>query len=405
MNTATQRSRSGGLGQEGRQRNGRLAIVTSVFLAAVTAGGVLLSGIGGVAGAAPSTASQAAQQEAVASYQALQQNFYQPPHSLYGDVSSRSCGSYACLWPYTNATAGTFYLYGTPAGSAYSSDTKARLVGLAHYADSMEVSPTGLPQPPAHESGVAPPLGTGGATYYDDNGWTGLDLIHIYLQTHNSNDLTLAQDEFNFAVTGWDTSTTDGCPGGVFWEDVAGSQRNATANGANAEVGVELSRLTGNTSDLSWATQMYDWVVTCLGTASGLYDDHVNPGGSVNTTLWSYNQGVMVGAGALLYQATKNRSYLSQAEQTAAAAVAYFGTGATLTSQGPAFNAIYFRDLLLLNEFVPNGAYAAEAASFASTMWAQRQATTGLIDPQYGVNGTAPMVEIFSILAGAHPTP
>ena len=38
-------------------------------------------------------------------------------------------------------------------------------------------------------------------------------------------DLTLAQDTFNFIVGGWDTSQTDGCPGGVFWEDVAGSQR------------------------------------------------------------------------------------------------------------------------------------------------------------------------------------
>jgi len=370
----------------------------------VTAGGLLLAAVDDAA-AARSSAAHQAQQEAVATYQALQQNFYQSLHSLYGDVSSRACGSYACLWPYTNATAGTFYLYGSPGGSTYLPDTTARLAGLAYYADSTEVSPSGVPQPPAYESAVAPPLGSGGATYYDDNGWTGLDLIHLYLQTHNGSDLTLAQDEFNFAVTGWDTSTTDGCPGGVFWEDAAGSQRNATANGANAEVGIELNRLTGNASDLSWATRMYDWVVTCLGTPSGLYDDHVNPGGSVNTTLWSYNQGVMVGAGALLYQATESRTYLSQAEQTAAAAVAYFGTGSTLTAQGPAFNAIYFRDLLLLNQVAPNGSYAAEATSFASTMWAQRQATTGLIDPQYGVNGTAPMVEIFALLAGAPPTP
>jgi hypothetical protein len=60
---------------------------------------------------------------------------------------------------------------------------------------------------------------------------------------------------------------------------------------------------------------------------------------------------------------------------------------------------------LLLNQVAPNGSYAAEATSFAATMWAQRQAATGLIDPQYGVNGTAPMVEIFALLARAPPTP
>ena len=33
------------------------------------------------------------------------------------------------------------------------------------------------------------------------------------------------------------------------------------------------------------------------------------------------------------------------------------------------------------------------------------EASTGLIDPQYGVNGTAPMIEIYALLAGSSPTP
>ena len=121
--------------------------------------------------------------------------------------------------------------------------------------------------------------------------------------------------------------------------------------------------------------------------------------------MWSYNQGVMVGAGVLLYKLTGTTTYLSQAEQTASAAVVYCGTGPTLINQGPAFNAIYFRDLLLLNSVAPDDGYANEAQSFASSMWTQRQVSTGLIDPQYGVNGTAPMVEIYALLAGSPPTP
>ncbi len=358
------------------------------------------------AGAAqiPQPAATTDQQEAVSTFKALQQNLYESPADLYSGSPTNTCGTYSCLWPFTNATAGTIFLYGTPDGSRYLNKVAARLVGLGHYADPTEISPSGVSQPPAFQSAAAPPLGPGGSTYYDDNGWVGLDLIHAYHLTSNSTDLTLAQDEFNFAISGWDTSTSDGCPGGVFWEDVAGSQRNATANGANAELGLELSRLTGNTSDLTWATRMYQWVVTCLGTPSGLYDDHVNSDGSVNTTLWSYNQGVMVGAGVLLYHATRNGSYLTQAEQTASAAVAYFGTGSTLVNQGPAFNAIYFRNLFLLNKVAPNAAYSSEAQSFASYMWTQRQAGTGLIDPQYGVNGTAPMIEIYALLAGSPPS-
>jgi hypothetical protein len=357
------------------------------------------------AAVAPGAAAFINEQEAVSEYNALQQNLYLARTFLYSGSPANSCGTYSCLWPFTNAIAGTTFLFGSPGGGRYWGDVVARIVGLGHYADSTEVSPTGAPQPPAYQSAVAPPLGPGGSTYYDDNGWVGLDLIHAYQLTFSPIDLRLAQDEFNFATSGWDTSTTDGCPGGVFWEDTAGSQRNATANGANAELGLELARLTGNTSDLSWATRMYEWVRTCLGTPSGLYNDHVNSNGSVNTTIWSYNQGVMVGAGVLLYRATGNGAYLSEAEQTAAAAVAYLGTGSTLVNQGPAFNAIYFRNLFLLNRIAPDPGYASEAQSFASYMWTQRQPATGLIDPQYGVNGTAPMVEIYSLLAGSTPTP
>ena len=356
-------------------------------------------------GAATTNSPATAKADAVSLYNALQRNYYVGINQLYRGTPPNQCSTYTCLWPFTNATAGTVFLYATPGESRYLSDTTARFAGLGHYADSSEVSPTGTPQPPAYQSAAPPPLGPGGATYYDDNAWVGLDMIHAYLATSNTQYLTLAQDEFNYVVTGWDTNATDGCPGGVYWEDVAGSQRNTTSNGANAELGTELDLLTNNTTDLSWATRMYQWTITCLGTSSGLYSDHINPNGSINTTLWSYNQGVMVGAGVLLAKATGTASYLAQAEQTANAAVGYFGTGATLDNQGTAFNAIYFRDLFLLNQQVPNPAYASEAQSFATTMWSQRNPLTGLVNSQYGVNGTAPMVEIEALLAGSAPTP
>ncbi len=382
---------------------GRLAAASMGLVLAWTAGAALL-GTTPAAGAATTQAATTAKNDAIQLYAALQRNYYVGNKQLYKGTPTNQCATYTCLWPFTNATAATVFLYATPGESHYLADTTARVVGLGRYADMSEVAPNGAPQPPAFQSAVAPPLGPGGATYYDDNAWGGLDLIHAYLATGNATDLTLAQDEFNFAVTGWDASTTDGCPGGVLWEDVAGSQRNTTANGANAELGAELDLLTHNTADLSWATRMYQWAVGCLGTTNGLYDDHVNPNGSVNSTIWSYNQGVMVGAGVLLAKATGTTSYLTQAEQTANAAVAYFGTGSALQTQGPAFNAIYFRDLFLLNQVAPNAAYASEAQSFATTMWSQRQ-LSGLIDPQYGVNGTAPMIEINALLAGSAPTP
>ena len=388
--------------------SGALVVVSTAAGAAPTAGGaaptVATSTETVPTAAVASAATPSPKVQAVETYNALQHNYYVASKSLYSGTPTNSCSTYSCLWPFTNATAGTAFLAATPGESRFLAGVAARRVGLGHYADNAEVSPTGAAQPPAYQSAVAPPLGPGGATYFDDNAWVGLNLVHAYEVTSDATYLTLAQDEFNFVVTGWDSNSADGCPGGIYWEDVAGSQRNATANGANAELGAELDLLTHDATDLVWAEYMYGWTVNCLGTSSGLYDDHVQPNGTVNTTIWSYNQGVMVGAGVLLHQATGTASYLTQAEQTANAAVTYFGSGSLLDNQGTAFNAIYFRDLFLLNQVAPNTSYAAEATSFGATMWSQRQ-STGLFNPQYGVNGTAPMVELYALLAGSPPTP
>jgi hypothetical protein len=401
--------RNGPLGPRVRpcRATARRRTVAGVLLGCLAGSGAL-TGVSTAAGAAPTAATPAAtpspKMQAVQSYAALQHNYYVASESLYSGTPANSCSTYSCLWPFTNATAGTAFLAAIPGESRYLAGVTARRVGLGHYADDAEVSPSGAPQPPAYQSAVAPPLGPGGATYYDDNAWVGLNLVHAYGVTSDATYLTMAQDEFNYVITGWDTNNADGCPGGIFWEDVAGSQRNATANGANAELGIELDLLTHDSTDLLWAEYMYAWAVKCLGTASGLYDDHVEPNGTVDTTIWSYNQGVMVGAGVLLNKATGTASFLTQAEQTANAAVAYFGSGSVLDNQGTAFNAIYFRDLFLLNQVAPNTSYAAEATSFGATMWSQRQ-STGLFNPQYGVNGTAPMVELYALLTGSPPTP
>ena len=110
---------------------------------------------------------------------------------------------------------------------------------------------------------------------------------------------------------------------------------------------------------------------------------------------------------ALLYEITGTASYLTAAETTAEAAVSHFGTGTTLQSQGPAFNGIYFRDLFVLNQVQPNKDYRSEAKAYAKFMWTQR-APSGLFlqnGQTNGVNGTAPMVELYSLLAGSTARP
>ena len=128
-----------------------------------------------------------------------------------------------------------------------------------------------------------------------------------------------------FEMAGWQTDPELACPGGIpFSNSAENTERNTVTNAPAAELAVQLYRITHNVQYLQFAEMAYEWVRHCLLQPSGLYADHILPHGEVDTTLWSYNQGTMIGAGTLLFQATGNGAYLYQARQTARAALAYF---------------------------------------------------------------------------------
>ena len=345
-------------------------------------------------------------QRAAATYQALQDNLYIPKYRLYQKSDPKQ--NFGYLWDFVNAFAATDYMAEIPGiGGRYNSDMQARDQGIQYYYDTQETNPAGQPQPPAYASGVRPPLDSNQPTYYDDNAWVGLDLMQEYNLNQQGPDLAKAEGIFRFVVSGWDTRTTVACPGGVFWEDVANSDRNTVSNGPNAEVGLEIYQATHDPYYLTWATRMYDWVRGCLLAPNGMYYDHLNDSGSVNTALWSYNQGTMIGAGTLLYQITGDRTYLQQAEQTAAASVSYYNSGGNLNHQPDVFNAIFFRNLFALAKINHDPSYAQMAASYADTAWLQNRQPNGLFtDPPGGEsaeNQTAPMAEIYALLAQSPP--
>jgi hypothetical protein len=366
--------------------------------------------IAGTANASQTQQTQAADrsvdaQRAELTYQALQQNLYLPQYHLYQCDSCSSTNFYGTLWPFSQAFAATDYVGALDHG--VSADISARQQGLTDFYDSAETGPDGQAQPPAYESEVGPPLGAGAATYFDDDAWVSLDEMYAYGETGNAADLRTAQNIFHFVTTGWDSSASDTCPGGVYWEDVAGSPRNTVSNAPNAEVGLLLYQVTRQSSYLRWATKMYDWTRSCMENSDGMYNDHINPDGTINTALWSYNQGTMIGAGALLYQITGDKSYLQQAEQTAAASVTYYGTDDRLYSQPDVFNAIMFRNMFYLAGITGTQTYRQMAAAYADTAWTQDRQANGLIsDPDSSggeapVNQTAPMAQIYALLAGA----
>ncbi len=384
------------------------AVAAALLLLGVSSAAVGASTSGQLRAGAGDTVNPVDAARAVATYRALQDNLYLPQDLLY--QKSDPTQNFGYLWDFLNPFAATNFMAAIPGiGDRYHSDMEARDRGITKYYDTEETSPTGQSQPPAFASGVRPPLDSDQPTYYDDNAWVGLDFLQEYHLIHQLTDLARAESVFHFVVSGWDTRTNVACPGGVFWEDVANSPRNTVSNAPNAEVGLQIYQATHDPYYLTWATRMYEWVRGCLMNSDGMYYDHLDDSGSVNTALWSYNQGTMIGAGVLLYRITGDRTYLQQAEQTATASVSFYGSDGNLYHQPDVFNSIFFRNLFALAKINHDPSYARMAASYADTAWLQNRQSNGLFadpDPTGGEsreNQTAPMAEIYALLAQSPP--
>jgi Glycosyl hydrolase family 76 len=314
---------------------------------------------------------------------------------------------FATLWGFSQALAATVSLANVPALShSFRSELHARLVGLHEYLDTTN---SGEPEGsftstlPAFDGLVAPPSGPGGAKFYDDNDWVGIELMRAYELTHSAGALGLAKAIMAFEMAGWQTNPALGCPGGIpFNNSVDDSSRNAVTDAPGAELGVQLFRVTGEVAYLQFAQMTYAWVRRCLLLPNGLYADNVNRAGKVDHTVWSYNQGTMIGAGTLLYQATGNAEYLAQAREAARAALAYF-TSERLAAEIPFFPSVYFRNLLYLDSVTHDPPGAALAQAFAGHAWNNDRLASDLFvwgsPPEAQLLVQASMTQIYALLS------
>ncbi|MDQ6816333.1 MAG: glycoside hydrolase family 76 protein [Actinomycetota bacterium] len=269
-------------------------------------------------------------------------------------------GAAAHLWPFSRALVATLDLAGVEGDLADHFDAGAAtadgLQALKRYWD-----PSG--PYPAYSSDL---LGSrfGGDRYYDDNAWVGLALVQLERMRPGSGVLGRAGELFRFAVSGWEGRDRP-YSGGVFWVEQgrgAGARnhdRNTVSTATNAELGLHLAELNGAevSAGSIRAEDMYEWVLATLDAsresnapATGPFWDKLCSDGTVDTTIWSYNQGSMVGANVLLARrgGPGQAVYLNRAEAIARRALRHFADDGH-HRQPPGFNAIFFRNLLLLH--------------------------------------------------------
>jgi hypothetical protein len=365
---------------------------------------------------------------ALLAYEAMQQNFYIPGTGLYEGEP------YSYLWPFSQALAATVSVSNIPgqaatAASTYSRELQVRLFGLQKYwsqaappgqaatGEQPEEEETGQGSEPAEAAGMAAPTSPsfngevvppGGASYYDDNEWVGIELMRLYEQRHEASLLEKAEQIMQFVMSGWSTNPKLACAGGVPFSDApSNTERNTVTDGPAAELGVQLYRVTSNAVYLQFAERAYEWVRICLRAPNELYYDHIRLHGAIDTTEWSYNQGSMMGAGVLLYQATGNSAYLYQARQTAKAALSYFTT-ARLLSENPFFVSVYFRNVMYLDSITHDPPGAALAQSYINSVWVHQRLTDNLFafgsPPTTQLLYQAAIVQIYALLSTSPST-
>jgi predicted alpha-1,6-mannanase (GH76 family) len=193
--------------------------------------------------------------------------------------------------------------------------------------------------------------------YYDDMAWMGIALLRAD-EVAGADTGALVGELWADIRAGWDQRH-----GGVVWRrDDPRPYTNAAANGPAAILAARLHRRYGDPADLDWVRRITDWLQkTLVDPDTGLVWDGIHPYEDPvpDRTLWTYNQGTVVGAEVQLWVATGDRTHLDRARRTATATVdRYSQSGFPVegTGDGSVFKGILARYLGDLVGADPDGA-------------------------------------------------
>ncbi|KAK5122407.1 hypothetical protein LTR85_003991 [Meristemomyces frigidus] len=222
--------------------------------------------------------------------------------------------------------------------------------------------------------------------YYDDEGWWALAWIAAYDVTGDLQYLLTAESIFEDMKAVYGTT-----PCGGIWWDKAHTYVNAIANELFLDVAAHLANRAVNKSYyLSWAKKQWAWfnnsgLINAQHTINDGLDDSTcqNNGG----TVWSYNQGVILGGLTELSRATKDNSYITTAKQIADAAIAALTVNGILHDacepncggDGSQFKGVFARNLQILQQYSPESRYANFLDTNANSIWNNDRSGSGLL--------------------------
>jgi hypothetical protein len=338
---------------------------------------------------------------AAAAMSAMVRELYVPRRRLFGDRRWTGCRHWETLWPFADAWSAVSILQSIDGDKVELLTTGSFLEGLDAYRRATD--PPDGDAPIGYGVSVRSLYRRKATRFYDDNSWLVLAIVRAHQLRRDPELLSLATRVMEFVLSGWSDDPDATHPGGIRWNDGPnGTTRNTCTNGPAAEAALRLHALTGEQGWLDWAVRIYGWTRAALLRADNLYLDHIRPDGTTVSTIWSYNQGTMIGAGVLLSEATGDRGSLEEAVATADAAIRHFTPDILLKQPSP-FNAVYFSNLRLLSGVRADVRIELMLAAYAEQLWRTRVDQTGLpVDPSVSpLNAAAAAITIDALVGGA----
>lgn len=251
-----------------------------------------------------------------------------------------------------------------------------------------------------------PSLGNFTSQSIDDTEWWGLAWVQAYDLTGNPKYLDMAVTIANYAYGYWDTGT---CGGGVWWS-AERNYKNAVTNGLFIRLSAELhNRIHGDKQWLARSRTAWAWFQNSgMINAHGLINDGLTHACTNNgQTVWSYNQGLAIGAGLELWRATKDPQLLISVRHLADAAIgphALVSNGIltescdalnkTCGDDGEQFKGIFMRYWTDLADTTHDPRYAAFAKRQAESIWQNDRDATGQLGVRWSgaTSGHSPNV-------------
>ena len=194
--------------------------------------------------------------------------------------------------------------------------------------------------------------------YYDDEGWWALAWIDAYDLTHKAEYLQMAGSIFDNMAGGWDQT----CNGGIWWSKER-KYKNAIANELFLDVAAHLANRTPDAKlkarYLDWADREWEWFAksTMISSDHQINDGLTSACQNNQKTVWSYNQGVILGGLAELSRQPHRKKLVSAARQIADAAIFHLADNDGVlhdpcepkcSADSTQFKGIFVRNLALL---------------------------------------------------------